>query len=324
MRIIFWGTRGSLPVAQDAKTCLDKATEALFRASGKRFDTREQARRFAIDLPFPIGRTYGGNSSCVEIALHDAEVAPHEYVICDLGSGARPFGNAALAQHEPGTPLTFHVLMSHMHWDHIMGFPLFAPSYLGQSTIRIYGIHADLEAAFRRQHGPPSFPVPFEALPANIEFVPLEEGVEYEISGLRVRAQRQMHAGDSYAFRFHAGGKTCVYSTDSEHKLDDQELVDTFADFFSDADVVIFDAMYSFSEAISVKEDWGHSSNVVGVGLCQLANARHLVLFHHEPTSDDARIAMIEAETKRFEQITRAGQRPLEITAAYDGLEIEL
>src|SRR5205085_28312 len=93
--------------------------------------------------------------------------------------------------------------------------------------------------------------------------------------------------------------------------------------FFRDADLVIFDAMYSLAESVSVKEDWGHSSNVVGVELCQLARAKHMVLFHHEPANDDEKIASILRETLRFEEITRAAA-PLRISAAYDGLEIEL
>ena len=92
-------------------------------------------------------------------------------------------------------------------------------------------------------------------------------------------------------------------------------------EFFRDADLVIFDAQYSLADAISVKEDWGHSSNVMGVELCQLAGVKHLCMFHHEPVHDDARLATILRETRRLEEITRRGAR-LEITSAYDGLEI--
>ncbi len=82
--------------------------------------------------------------------------------------------------------------------------------------------------------------------------------------------------------------RTVVYSTDSEHKLTDAAETEAFVDFFRDADLVIFDAMYSLADAMSVKADWGHSSNIVGVELCQMAGARHLCLFHHEPMHDDA------------------------------------
>ena len=93
--------------------------------------------------------------------------------------------------------------------------------------------------------------------------------------------------------------------------------------FFRGADVVIFDAMYSLADAISVKADWGHSSNIVGVELCQMAGARRLCLYHHEPVFDDAAIDAVLAETRRLEEITRGSTR-LEVSAAFDGMEIEL
>ena len=92
---------------------------------------------------------------------------------------------------------------------------------------------------------------------------------------------------------------------------------------FANADAVIFDAMYSLADAISVKADWGHSCNIVGVELCQQAGAKRFCMYHHEPAHDDQRIALTLAETKRFEEITRVDQ-PVEIISAYDGLEIFL
>jgi ribonuclease BN (tRNA processing enzyme) len=95
------------------------------------------------------------------------------------------------------------------------------------------------------------------------------------------------------------------------------------AAFFRDADVVIFDSMYSLAESISVKEDWGHSSNIMGVELCQMAGARRLCLFHHEPVNDDDKIQDILTETLRYEEITRNGPK-LDVVAAYDGLVLDV
>jgi phosphoribosyl 1,2-cyclic phosphodiesterase len=204
-----------------------------------------------------------------------------------------------------------------------MGFPFFTPAYIPGNRIRIYGGHADLEAAFRRQQAAPSFPVDFAALGADIEFVRLQPGAQHDIAGMQVSLMLQRHSGDSYGYRFAAGGRVVVYTTDSEHALADAAETATYVDFFRDADVVIFDAMYSLADAISVKADWGHSSNIVGVELCQLAGASQLCLFHHEPIHGDDAIARVLAETRRYEEITRAA-RPLVVSAAYDGMEIEL
>lgn len=96
-----------------------------------------------------------------------------------------------------------------------------------------------------------------------------------------------------------------------------------FAEFFRDADAVLFDAQYSLAETVSVKADWGHSSNIVGVELCLEAGVRHLVMIHHEPMFDDARIAAVERDSRRLVELTAQG-RSLQVTSAYDGLELDL
>ena len=317
-RIRFWGTRGSLPVALTAADVRAKLASALRAANGRTFADDREATSFLEGLDFAVAGTYGGHSSCVEIETG----APH-YVLCDLGSGVRPFGEAALARHGATVPQTYHIYMSHMHWDHIMGLPFFGPAYIPGNRLCLYGGHPELEAALRRQQSPPSFPVDFSVFRAAIEFSTLETGRRYDIAGMGVTLIRQHHGGDSYGYRFEAGGRTVVYSTDSEHKLADPEANEAFIEFFRDADVVVFDAMYSLADAISVKADWGHSSNIVGVELCQRAGARHLCLFHHEPASGDETIERVLRDTRRYEEITRTGA-PLHVSAAYDGMEIAL
>jgi phosphoribosyl 1,2-cyclic phosphodiesterase len=317
-RVRFWGTRGSIPVALTARDVRQRIVTALRTASGRTFASDEEIERHVDTLPFDVAGTYGGHSPCVEI-----ETGGADYVLCDLGSGVRAFGEAVLARHGKSAPQTFHVFLSHVHWDHIMGLPFFTPAYLPGNRIRFYGGHAGLEAALRRQMDPPSFPVNFSWLRASIEFVQLEPGVPCEAAGMTVTAKLQRHAGDSYGYRFGGGGRSVVYTTDSEHKLEDGSDHAGFVEFFRDADLVIFDAMYSFADAVSVKADWGHSSNVVAVEFCHLAGVRHLCLFHHEPALGDAQLSAMLDETRRLERITRTGA-PMQVSAAYDGLEIEL
>ncbi|MGH7390067.1 MAG: MBL fold metallo-hydrolase [Candidatus Rokuibacteriota bacterium] len=319
MIVRFWGTRGSIPVAPTTAAIRRKLVSALVLAAGRALDTADKARAFVErELAFPVSQTFGGNSSCVELETGDPD-----YLVCDMGSGARPFGLHVLARHGQARPQTFHVFMSHLHWDHIMGFPFFPPAYIAGNRIRIYGCHATLEEAFRRQHGVPSFPVEFAKLSATIEFVRLAPDRAHEVAGFRVTPKLQRHSGDSYGYRFEREGRTVVYSTDSEHKLDDRDATRAFVEFFRGADLVIFDAQYSLAECMSVKEDWGHSSNIVGVELCQMAGVRHLCLYHHEPVLGDEEIAAVLQETRRLEEITR-GDRPLYVSAAYDGMEITL
>ena len=317
MRVRFWGTRGSLPVSITAEDIKGKIVDALLAAAGRNLSSRADVESFVErDLPFAISHTYGGNSSCVEL-----DIGTEDHVLCDLGTGARSFGLNVLARKGLRTPCTFHVFISHLHWDHIMGFPFFPHAYIPGNRIVIYGGHAGMEEAFRRQHAAPCFPVEFSRLSAKIEFVQLAPGRRVRHAGLDITPKLQLHSGDSYGYRFERGGKAVVYSTDSEHKTDDATATRDVVEFFRNADLVIFDAMYSLADTVSVKEDWGHSSNVVGVELCQLARARHLCLYHHEPVHNDLKIASVLQETLRLEQITR-GDHTLRISSAYDGLEI--
>ncbi len=317
MRVRFWGTRGSIPVALTSADVRDKLAQALVQASGRTFATYEEAHAFASsELDFSLTHTFGGHTPCVELVMPG-----EEYFVCDMGSGARPLGVHILAR-QARRPATVNVFMSHVHWDHIMGFPFFGPAYVPGTKIRIHGCHDVLEHAFRLQQSPPCFPVEFDQLGATIEFIKLTPDEPYTVGGLTVTPHLQLHSGDSYGFRFEHGGKSVVYSTDSEHKLENRTEAEGFAKFFHGADVVIFDAMYALAEAISVKADWGHSSNIVGVELCQMARAKHLVLFHHEPANNDATLEGLLKEARRFEELTR-GDHALKVSAAYDGLEID-
>jgi phosphoribosyl 1,2-cyclic phosphodiesterase len=196
--------------------------------------------------------------------------------------------------------------------------------YIPGNRIVVHGCHQALEQAIRQQMQAPNFPVDYSQAGAMIEFDLMKPDETRYIAGLNVTPIRQRHAGDSYGFRFESLDRTVVYSTDSEHTLDNPAEHEKFSQFFNKADLVVFDAMYSLAEAVSVKADWGHSSNVVGVELCQTAGVKRLALFHHEPVHDDRQLARLATETRRLEQITRGGHAPLEIISAYDGLTVTL
>jgi phosphoribosyl 1,2-cyclic phosphodiesterase len=316
--IHFWGTRGSIPAPLDAAAVRTKLLAAVTAIRDRGQDLGDEAALTdAIDrLPLSVGGTYGGNTSCVQLDAGDAE-----WTVCDAGSGLRAFGDAALARST--APQTYNLFLSHLHWDHIMGFPFFRPAYIPGNVIRIHGCHADLREAFERQHGGPSFPVDFADLGATIEFVTLEAGPTYRIGGFDVRAIAQHHPGRSFAFRFAGPGGVVVYATDSEFTFRSIDDAAPYIEFFRDADVAIVDAMYSFGESLLAKADWGHSSNIVAVELAHAARVRHLVLFHHDPANDDAAIDRLLRDAHRFEEITRDGAG-LVVSAAYDGMEIVL
>jgi hypothetical protein len=228
-RIRFWGTRGSLPVALTASAVRKKIVAALRGASGRTFATNAEA-----SVTSTASRSRRGHlrrpHSCVEI-----ETGGSEYVICDLGSGLRPFGSAALARHGPArrrpTTCSCRTCTGITSW----ACRFFAPAYIPGNRIFIYGSHSWLESALRRQQDAPSFPVDFSFLRADIQFV--------------IPRARQAHIGrghDGHDDAAAACGRfvrlpvrvataAVVYTTDSEHKLDDPMETESYAAFFRGA-----------------------------------------------------------------------------------------
>lgn len=322
MLVRFWGTRGSLAVAQTAASIRDKIAGALIAADGRRFADRAEALSFIEgELDFAAGATYGGATTCIEI---ETDAGDGSFLLCDFGTGAREFGINAFGRMAAGHKREFNIFMSHLHWDHIGGFPFFGPAFDPNSRIVIHSGHADAEQAFRRQQEEISFPVAFDWLRAKIEFRTLVPGETYAIGGVSVEIMEQNHSHKSFGYRFtDAAGKTAAFSTDSEHKIDSMEDEDAVARFFRQADLVICDTMYSLADAVSMKEDWGHSSNIVAIDICHQAEARRLALFHHEPVYSDVDIERMHKESIRYEELTRRDHE-LEVLCAYDGLEVRL
>jgi phosphoribosyl 1,2-cyclic phosphodiesterase len=327
MLVRFWGTRGSVPASYTTEAIRTKIFAALKAASTLNLRTDDEIERFIRHgltrkiLPFSAFGSYGSNTSCLQICDSD-----EEYLLCDAGTGLRDFGNQVLQSAVQGgnsKGKTFNIFMSHLHWDHIQGFPFFTPAYVAGNRVRIYGFHKELEQAFTAQQEYPYFPVPLKSMNADIEFVVLEEGKEYRVAGFTVKGVKQNHPGGSYGYRFEKDGKSVVYSTDSEHKGEAYEEDYLFLDFFKSADLLIFDAQYSLLDAITAKENWGHSSNIIAVELSVKAGVKHLCIYHNEPTLDDEKLDKFLEDTRKYLKLY-AEDYLLKIDLAYDGLEIEV
>jgi phosphoribosyl 1,2-cyclic phosphodiesterase len=316
MKVYFWGTRGSLPVSLTAREVRTKIAAAIREAVQHNFSSGTDIENFIDEkLPFFVRGSYGGNTSCVEIRGGD------EYILCDAGTGLRDFGNYIIGRGVGKS--VYNIFMSHLHWDHIQGFPFFVPAFIPGNQIRIYSFHHELEDSFKNQQKTPLFPVPFDSMPAEKQFIVLETGREYQIGGWAVSGIRQNHPGDSYGYCFERDGKKIVYSTDSEHMEDVWNNEQPIISFFRNADLLIFDSQYSFMESTHMKENWGHSSNLLGVELSVAADVKYLCLFHNEPACNDETLDRFLEKTKKYLKIY-SDTSPLKICLAYDGLEIEV
>ncbi len=316
MKVIIWGCTGSLPVALQAEQIRHKIIRALHIARSHQLDDDAALERFVDrELPFSVGKTYGGNTSCVEIQ------GGEECVILDAGTGIRDLGRHIM---QTGRPVkNFHLFFSHLHWDHLQGFPFFLPAFVKGNRIDFYSGHDGLEDALRLQQNPPFFPVDIDYMKSDKVFHRLAGGSTGSIAGFDVSVIEQSHPGGSFGYSFERNGKKIVYSTDSEHNQMDSGFSPAFLDFCRDADLLIFDAQYSLMDAWNTKENWGHSSNILGVEAAMHANVKHLCLFHREPTINDETLDKIQQDTRVYAGLYDVTRKIL-ITQGYDGLEIEL
>jgi phosphoribosyl 1,2-cyclic phosphodiesterase len=271
--------------------------------------------RGSIPTPGPETVEIGGNTSCVEVRAGKA------ILIFDGGTGLRLLGKKLIAE----MPLQAHIFFSHVHWDHIQGFPFFDPAFVSGNSIHLYGgnnVSRTLEETLAGQMDHPSFPVHLQEMGAKMTFNDLFEGQALEIDAgggtkVRITTGRGNHPNGVWAYRVEYEGKSIVYATDTEHyAVTDPKLLK----LSKGADVLVYDSQYTPEEYLGMvgggpKVGWGHSTFEAAATLAKAAGAKQLVLFHHDPMQDDASVR---------EKERRAKALFANAIAAYEGLTIDL
>lgn len=319
MKITFWGTRGSLPTPMTVDEFHVKVKRLLMNARGVDLENEAAVDEYLAGRPLPEAMTFGGNTPCVEITEQDHRL------ILDCGSGLYPLGHHIMKTGlKPGQRID--ILQSHTHWDHMMGFPFFIPAYTKGTEIHLHGVHPNLKERFAQQMDLIHFPITMDDMSADITFHQIDGGEEFLLGPYTITAKGLHHPGGSYAYKIASGGKTMVYASDGEYKEPTDDVFVPFINFFKDVDVLIFDAMYASLEKVIEKENYGHSTAVIGVGMALSAGVKKIVLFHHDPECNDTQIAESYFEAREYLE-TRGkaiSDTPLEIVASYDGLQLEV
>jgi phosphoribosyl 1,2-cyclic phosphodiesterase len=210
-------------------------------------------------------------------------------------------------------------LISHTHWDHIQGLPFFPPAFVSGNRLSFHSPHTHLEMAFVNQQDQIYFPIPLSYLSADLHFRHIPAEAWAQIGDIRVYPMQMTHPGESYGYRIEHQGKSLVYATDAEYKELDSDNTRSYVNLFRNADLLIFDAQYSFPVALD-RRDWGHSSPIVGAEMAYRAGARRLALFHHDPTADDR---TIYASLRQAESYLVQRGSSCQVLIANEGLEIE-
>ncbi len=212
-------------------------------------------------------------------------------------------------------------LVTHIHWDHVQGLPFFTPVLRPGSRLDVYGPpqpdEGSLADAFNELVRPPFFPVRTADLLGDIHFHDTWS-TELEIDGAKVTVRPVPHVGLTNGYRIEMGGGTVAYLSDHQMPLDGSHAVtDDVLDLCDGVDVLIHDAQYT-AEEFPEKASWGHCTVDFAVHVAKEAGARRLVLFHHDPTHDDATVDRMLAHARQLAK----GTGIVEVLAAHEGMVI--
>jgi phosphoribosyl 1,2-cyclic phosphodiesterase len=264
--------------------------------------------------PVPGAATvrYGGQTSCVEVCA-----ASGERVIVDAGTGMRQLGNK-LVREGGGQPGLYHVLLSHVHWDHIQGLPFFSPAYIPGTRISVYALLTaanELDQVIGGITRHEFFPMPLEAVPAQFDFHEVKPGVGLVIGAFDITPIALNHPFGSVGYRIDADGSSVAYVADTapfdkvlhkQHFLkgpeplseDDKLALATMRTALvarlKGVDTVIYDTHF-LPEEYARFPHYGHSTPDQALEICAEAGVKRLVLYHHAPSHSDDQMDQVAA-----------------------------
>jgi phosphoribosyl 1,2-cyclic phosphodiesterase len=319
MKIKLWGVRGSIPTTHTHLGIRDKIKTALTLASPKDIASGEAIDRYIDSLPFSLRGTYGGNTTCLEVRTKN-----NDLIIIDGGTGLKNLGASILKEDFGRGKGIATMLFTHTHWDHIQGIPFFVPFYIKGNRFNIYSPFDDIKARIEYQQVFSHFPVNLDYMFATKEFFVLEKESDFYLNDIKIVNKRMRHPGGCFGYRFEEDGKVFVFTSDCEFNIDEIDSIETYAEFFSDADVIVFDAQYTFEDSVISKVDWGHSSAAIAIDIATRFNIKKLILWHHDPDHSDEKLDSVLANAKTYMNMDRKRRSDIEIEVAYEGMEFIL
>ncbi|MEM7146590.1 MAG: response regulator [Verrucomicrobiota bacterium] len=270
----------------------------------------------------PAHQRYGGNTSCLELRHRGTRL------IFDAGTGIRDLGNAIVEEE----PEPIHLFITHTHWDHVQGFPFFAPAYREDRELHIYGAKGfgqDLEALFRGQLQHDYFPVELDDMKAKLHFHHLT-GDAVEIDGVRVTWEPANHPGATVGYRMDVEGMSVAFFPDNEFlrgylgtpdldAVGPEEIMpyQSIIDFLTDVDMLVHEAQYTNDEYPD-KIGWGHSALSNVCLLAKLAKVRSWIVTHHDPDHEDV---FLQYKLNLTRHILAEIGHSIPVYYAFDGME---
>jgi len=243
-------------------------------------------------------------------------------LILDLGTGLRALGEFLQPSlSASGRPLQATALLTHLHFDHILGLPFLAQLHDPGAELTVHGPIQEgstLKETLHNAVQPPFFPVQMAEFRSEIAFVECGDD-DFAIGAAKVKSRLVPHPGNTLGFRIEVDGKVLVYLPDHQAPLDRHAVHPAALELCEGADLLLHDAQYT-DEEFMIKADWGHSTIAYAVHVAAEAGAKKLLLFHHDPLHSDRDLERLENAARKLPEARRVG----EVSAAQEGVTIDI
>lgn len=287
MKIKLWGVRGSLATPIQPAELEEKLVASVAHLLRAGLHSENEIRAHIARQPVYLHRTYGGNTTCVEVS------GSKQQLIIDAGTGLRGLGLNCGAQTE------FHIFFTHFHWDHLMGLGFFDPMFNSKATIHFYAVQEDLQEVIRAIFKKPFFPVAYEKLPANLIYHRLQPRKPHQLGELKVTPYELDHPDPCWGYKIENQGKTFSFCVDTECTRVSAAQLGPDLPLYQNIDVMVIDAQYTLSEAVH-RTSWGHTAATIGLDLAMREGIKRVYFVHYDPNSTDEMIAKAEQMTREY------------------------
>jgi ribonuclease BN (tRNA processing enzyme) len=250
------------------------------------------------------------------------DIEGDEPLIVDLGTGLRALGDVLLKEvRAAGAPLHATALMTHLHFDHILGLPFFGPLQDPGARLTVHGPaqpKGSLKDALHTAVQPPVFPIHMDEFRGELITVDTRDE-DFSIGSAKVMARSVPHCGYTLGYRIEAEGRTIAYLPDHQAPLDRRTITDSVLELCQDVDLLVHDGQYTEDE-FSTRADWGHSTAAFAVHVAAEAHAKKLLLTHHDPSHTDRELDRILTQARRLPEAKGIE----DVSSAHEALSIDL